>query len=467
MIGAGPNGLAAAITMAQAGYGVTVFEAESILGGASRTLELTLPGFRHDFGSAVHPMGASSPFFRSLPLADYGLRWVHGLIPLAHPLDDGTAVVLERDLGEAVRLLGEDGEAWRRLVEPLVRNWDVFANEILGPIPHLPRHPLLLAGFGLRAMLPATLLARRFRSERTKALFAGMAAHSFLSLEAPLSSAIGIVLAASTHVVGWPVPAGGAQAIPNALAGYLRSLGGSVETGRRIVSLEELAASDAGHPVLFDTAPRHLASIAGSRLPAGFRRCLERFEPGPGAFKIDYALSEPIPWTAADCRRAICLHLGGSLAEIARSEDAMSRGRISERPYMILAQPTLFDPSRAPEGKHIAWVYCHVPNGCTVDMTEIVECQIERFAPGFRDCVLARRVSTPADLEAADSNLVGGDISGGAMTLGQTFLRPTWKQYATPDRNLYLCSSSTPPGGGVHGMCGYRAAQLALRTHGL
>ncbi|MFT4111814.1 phytoene desaturase family protein [Silvibacterium sp.] len=463
IIGSGPNGLAAAIAMAQAGYAVDVFEAEQILGGASRTLELTLPGFRHDFGSAVHPMAAGSPFFRSLPLAGHGLRWVHGLSALAHPLDDGTAVVLEQDLNESARLLGEDGPAWRRMTEPLARNWDAFAKEILGPLPLLPRHPLLLAGFGMRALLPSTILARSsFRSERTRALFAGMAAHSFLSLDAPLSSAIGIVLAASTHAVGWPVPAGGAQAIPDALAGYLRSLGGAITTGKRIASLDDLPASGSDL-TFFDTAPRQLASIAGSRLPASFRQRLQRFQPGPGVFKIDYALSEPIPWTAADCRRAICLHLGGSFADIARSEDAMARGRISDRPFMILAQPSLFDPLRAPEGKHVVWVYCHVPNGCTVDRTEAIERQIERFAPGFRDCVLARHVSTPADLEAADANLIGGDISGGAMSVAQTFLRPTWKQYATPDPSLYLCSSSTPPGGGVHGMCGYRAAELALR----
>ena len=463
VIGAGPNGLSAAIALAQAGYGVDVYEAEEQIGGASRTMQLTLPGFLHDFGSAVHPMAAGSPFFSSLPLKEHGLEWVHGLAPLVHPLDDGTAVVLEQNLAEAARALGEDGMAWQRMAGPLAARWPVFAAEILGPVPHFPRHPFLLARFGLQAMMPATTLCRLlFRNERTRALFAGLAAHSFLSLDVPLSSAIGIVLAASAHTVGWPVPRGGAQVIPDALASYLATLGGRIHRPRRVQSIAEI---DNSGPILCDVAPRNLLSIAGGRLAESYRKKLTRFKAGPAAFKIDYALSEPIPWTASDCRRAICVHLGGSLADISHSEYAMSHGRISARPFMILAQPTLFDPTRAPQGRHIAWVYCHVPNGCTVDMTGIIESQIERFAPGFRDCVLARHVSTPAMLEAADANLLGGDISGGAMSLSQMLFRPGIGQYATSDPRLYLCSASTPPGGGVHGMCGFHAARMAIRRN--
>jgi phytoene dehydrogenase-like protein len=464
IIGSGPNGLAAAIELAQSGFSVDVYEAEEQIGGASRTLPLTLPGFRHDFGSAVHPMGVGSPFFRSLPLDRHGLQWIHGLAPLAHPLDDGTAVTLERDLSDAVRVLGEDGRSWRRMMEPLAARWELLAEEILGPVPHIPRHPFLLARFGVQAVLPASALCKFFlRSDRTRALFAGLAAHSFLSLDAPLSSAIAIVLGAAAHAVGWPVPRGGAQAIPDALAGHLRGLGGRIHSSRRISSLADLKTygGEAESLTLCDVSPRQLLSIAGSQLSAAYRSKLARFEPGPGAFKIDYALAEPIPWTASDCRRAITVHVGGSLEEIARSEDAMAHGRISERPFMILAQPSLFDSARAPEDKHTAWVYCHVPNGCTADVTEIIERQIERFAPGFRECVLARHISTPAMLEAGDANLIGGDISGGAMSIGQTLFRPSLRQYATSNPHLYLCSASTPPGGGVHGMCGYHAARLA------
>jgi phytoene dehydrogenase-like protein len=472
VIGSGPNGLSAAIALARAGFGVDVYEAEATLGGASRTLPLTLPGFRHDFGSAVHPMAAGSPFFETLPLAAHGLKWVHGPAPLAHPLDDGTAVTLERDPAEAARALGADGRAWTRLMQPLADRWPQFAGEILGPIPHVPRHPFLLARFGVAAALPAAVLAKLlFRSGRTRALFAGLAAHSFLSLDAPLSSAVAMVLGAAAHAVGWPVPRGGALAIPDALAGYLRSLGGRIHLSRRIGSLGELGFApttqirDAGHPdlVLCDVSPRQLLALAGGALSAAYRRRLEAFRPGPGSFKIDYALAEPIPWRAAECRRAICVHLGGSFEDIARSEEAMARGRISERPFLILAQPTLFDPTRGPEGKHVAWVYCHVPNGCTVDMTAIVERQLERFAPGFQDCVLARHVSTPAMLEAGDANLLGGDISGGAMSVGQMLFRPSVRQYATSNPGIFLCSSSTPPGGGVHGMCGYHAALRAAK----
>jgi phytoene dehydrogenase-like protein len=464
VIGSGPNGLAAAIVLAQAGLRVEVFEAEAEPGGAARTLPLTLPGFLHDFGSAVHPLAAGSPFFSALPLAEYGLQWVHGDAPLAHPLDDGSAVILERDLGDATRELGVDGDAWRRLIEPIAANWNEFARDTLGPIVRMPRHPLRMARFGLAAMQPAQALARsRFKTARTRALFAGLAAHSFLALDQPLSSAIGLVLGAAAHAVGWPVPRGGAGSISRALVAHLESLGGTLHTSRR-VDARMLRELDGEHTLtLCDIAPRQLLSLAGERLTARYRRTLDQFQPAPGAFKIDFALSEPVPWRAAACRRAICLHLGGTLEEIAAAEDAVARGGIAERPFVLAAQPTLFDPSRAPEGKHVLWAYCHVPNGSAVDMTTRIEAQIERFAPGFRECVLARRISPPAALESMDANLAGGDISGGALTLRQVLFRPGIRNYATSAPNLYLCSASTPPGGGVHGMCGFHAATLALR----
>ncbi len=469
VIGAGPNGLAAAVALAQAGLSVRVFEAQSTAGGAARTLPLTLPGFRHDFGSAVHPLAAGSPFFTTLPLAEHGLRWLHHPTPLAHPLDDGTAVTLERDLGQAILELGPDGRAWQQLMEPFVTRWPAFADEILGPVVHLPRSPLLLARFGVFALAPAELLAKTlFRSPRTRALFAGLAAHSFLSLRSPLSAAVGIVLGAATHAVGWPIPQGGAQCIADALVSVLQAHGGALHTGSPIDSLEaasdgsDLFATDAA--TFFDGSPAQLQKIAGRRLPPGYQRTLKRFVPGPAAFKIDYALSEPIPWRAAACRRASTVHIGGTLEEIAQSEAQMTRGLLSQRPFVLLAQPSLADPTRAPAGRHIAWAYCHLPNGSAFHAGPLIEAQIERFAPGFRECVLARTVSTPQILEAQDANLVGGDISGGAMTLGQTLLRPTWRTYRTPDPRLFLCSASTPPGAGVHGMCGFHAAQAALRS---
>jgi phytoene dehydrogenase-like protein len=446
--------------LAQAGYSVDVYEAEEQIGGASRTMPLTLPGFRHDFGSAVHPMAAGSPFFNSLPLERHGLRWIHSPAAVAHPLDDGTAVTLEHDLAEAVRALGADGRAWRRMVEPFVQHWPAFAEETLGPVLHLPRHPLLLGRFGLTAWMSSDLFARTFFKEvRTRALFAGLAAHSFLGLDEPLTAAFGMIFAITAHACGWPIPAGGSQAIPDSLAAHLLELGGRVHPGRPITSLKQLGNG----LILCDVSPRQLLSMAEQGLPESYRRKLESFRPGPAAFKIDYALSEPIPWRAAECRRAITVHIGGSFEEIARSEGAMARGRVSDKPFLILAQPSLFDPSRAPEGRHTAWVYCHVPNGSGMDVTQRIEDQIERFAPGFRHCVLARHVSTPAALEASDANLLGGDISGGAMTVGQVLFRPSLRQYATSMPHLYLCSSSTPPGAGVHGMCGFHAAKMALR----
>ncbi len=466
VIGSGPNGLAAAIVLAQAAMRVEVFEAEAEPGGAARTLPLTLPGFLHDFGSAVHPFGAGSPFFNSLPLADFGLEWVHGEAPLAHPLDDGAVVVLDRDVARAERVLGLDGREWRRLVGPAAADWTDFAEDLLGPALRIPRHPLRMAEFGLTAFQSAESFARsHFSKPPTRAAFAGLAAHSFLGLDRPLSATIGLTFAISVHAVGWPIPRGGAQAISQALIGYLKSLGGVVHASHRF-NAEDLAAAlreDDGTVVFFDTAPRQLLAIAGERIKPEYRRAAEKFRHGPGAFKIDYALSQPVPWRAADCYRAITVHLGGTLEEIAESENAVAHGRCAERPFVLAAQPTLFDATRAPQGKHLLWAYCHVPNGSAFDMTERIEAQIERFAPGFRDCILARHVSPPARLEEMDANLVGGDVSGGAMTMSQMIFRPTASGYATGSPNLFLCSASTPPGGGVHGMCGYHAAKFALR----
>lgn len=459
IIGAGPNGLSAAITLAQVGLQVDVYEAEPTGGGAARTMELTLPGFHHDFGSAVHPMAAGSPFFTSLPLQNYGLKWIHSPAPLAHPLDDGTAIVLQRRLEDTVSALNYDGQAWRSLMEPFVSRWHDFAPEALRPVHLLTRHPLLMARLGLQLLRSAQSIASRFKSERTRALFAGMAAHSFLSLDEAPSGVLGVIIAVAAHAVGWPIPRGGSQAISDALAAHLTKLGGKVHVSTRINRLEDIPDSDV---ILCDITPRQLLQITGNHLSSSYRKAIKDYRYGPAAFKVDYALSQPIPWKAKDCLRAATVHIGGSFDEIAASEKSVRNGEQAERPFMILAQPGLFDSTRAPEGKHTAWVYCHVPNGSTFDMLPRIEKQIERFAPGFRDCVLARRVFAPADLEKMDANLVGGDIGGGAMDLRQFLFRPTSWQYATSDKRIYLCSSSTPPGAGVHGMCGYNAAKLAL-----
>ena len=458
VVGSGPNGLAAAIVLAQAGMEVQVFEAESQPGGGARTMELTFPGFHHDFGSAVHPMAIGSPFFSSLPLHEYGLEWIQPPAPLAHPLDDGTAVVLERDFAKLD--LGNDNAAWRRLIEPFARNWERLAPQILSPIPQFPKTPWLLARLGVISLSSANAMANRvFSGARAKALFAGCAAHSFLDFDEALSATFGVLLSVTAHAVGWPIPRGGAQSITNALIGYLESLGGSLRTSSRIVSAAELPKCDL---TVWDVSPKQLLDAAGERLNPAFKSELSRYRYGPAAFKIDYALSQPIPWKAQECLRAGTIHLGGTLPEIAASEHAARHGRVADRPFVLLSQPTLFDSTRAPEGKHIAWAYCHVPNGCEIDMLERIELQIERFAPGFRDCVLARNVLSPTALQAMDANLIGGDIAGGASTLKQFIFRPTWRTYATSAPDMYLCSASTPPGAGVHGMCGYNAAKLAL-----
>ena len=464
VIGSGPNGLTAAIILARAGVATTVFEAQPTPGGGTRSAELTLPGFTHDLCSAVHPMAVSSPVFRSLPLAEHGLEWIHPGVPLAHPLDDGSAVVVYRSVEETAERLGRDAGAWRRAFEPLIRNWRGLWEDILGP-PHLPVHPIALARFGMRGLWPATIAARTvFRTEAARAVFAGVAAHSIMPLERPLSSAFGWVLTLTAHTAGWPVPRGGAQSIANALISYFESLGGKVVVNMPVRSLNEVGDADV---ILCDITPRQLLRIAGDRLPADYRRKLEAFRYGPGVFKMDWALDGPIPWTAPECAAAGTVHLGGTLEEIAVSERAPWEGYVAQRPFILLAQSSQFDGTRAPAGKHTAWAYCHVPNGSRINATERIEAQIERFAPGFRRSILARSVFTPADLQKHNENLQGGDIIGGALSIDQFFLRPTTSMYRTPVRGLYLCSSSTPPGGGVHGMCGYHAARWALADFGI
>ena len=464
VIGSGPNGLAAAIVLAQAGLQVEVYEAQATIGGACRTMELTLPGFRHDIGSAVHPLGIGSPFLSTLPLDRYGLQWIHSPAALAHPLDDGNAALLYEDIAATANRLGPDGLAWRGLMEPFATRWFDLADDILGPAIHIPRHPFLLARFGEHGILPAATVARRhFSNAPAQALFAGLAAHSFLSLHSPLSSAFGMVIGISAHAVGWPIPRGGAQSISDALAACLADLGGNIHTSSPVQKLSDLSEA---HLILADITPRQLLELSAGATHAftpAYRRQLESYRYGPGVFKVDYALSAPIPWTAPDCAQAATVHLGGTLEDIAASESCISRGHIAERPFVLLSQPTLFDHSRAPAGKHIVWAYCHVPHGCTVDMLPRIEAQVERFAPGFKEIVLARHTSTPASLQQMNMNLIGGDINGGAITPRQFIFRPTPGEYRTSAPHVYLCSSSTPPGGGVHGMCGFHAAQTALR----
>ncbi|HEU5244007.1 MAG TPA: NAD(P)/FAD-dependent oxidoreductase [Gaiellaceae bacterium] len=462
VVGAGPNGLAAAIVLAQAGFAVRVLEAAETLGGGARSAELTLPGFVHDVCSAIHPLGVASPFFRTLPLEEHGVEWIEPPASLAHPFDDGTAVLLERSPDAAAPGLGEDEGRWRRIFAPLAGDAESLFEDLLGPL-HLPAHPLAVARFGALSAPPATLLARlAFRAAKARGVFAGLAAHSMLRLDRPPSAAFGVTLGLLAHAVGWPFPRGGSQRISDALASYLRSLGGEIETGRRVDSLAELGET---RPVLLDVTPRGLLALAGDRLPIRYRRRLKRYRYGPGVFKLDWALDTPIPWRAEECASAGTVHLGATLEEIAASEAAPGRGEIVDRPYVLLAQQSLFDPTRAPDGRHTAWAYCHVPNGSSVDMTERIEKQIERFAPGFRERILARSALGPAQIERYNANYVGGDINGGAATLSQLLTRPVARvsPYTTPLPGVFLCSASTPPGGGVHGMCGYHAAQAALR----
>ncbi len=463
VVGAGPNGLSAAVALARTGRAVLVLEAAEVAGGGTRTEALTLPGFIHDVCSAVHPLGLASPFFRSLPLDAHGLEWIHPPAAVAHPFDDGTAVLLERSTQATAEGLGPDGAAYRALMDPFVERWQELYADVLGPILHLPCHPLLLARFGLRALPPASWLARRlFKEERARALFAGIAAHATLPLDQPPSAAFGLMLGIAGHAVGWPLPRGGSQRIAAALISYLRSLGGEVVVGAPVAALGDLPPARA---ILLDVTPRQVLRLAGPRLPALYRRQLERYQYGLGTFKMDWALDGPIPWRAPECRRSATVHLGGTLDELEASRRTDWQGQPAQRPYVLLAQPSLFDPTRAPEGKHVAWAYCHLPNGGSADMSQRIEAQIERFAPGFGARILARHVMGPADLERHNANLIGGDINGGEATLWQLLFRPAMRlvPYTTPLPNVYLCSSSTPPGGGVHGMCGYHAARAALR----
>jgi phytoene dehydrogenase-like protein len=456
VVGSGPNGLGAAIELARAGARVRVVEGAATAGGGCRSAELTLPGFVHDVCAAIHPLAAASPFLRSVPLSEHGVEWVDPPAALAHPFDDGTAVIVVRSVEETAAGLGADASRYRRLMAPLVERADPLVADLLGPFG-LPSHPAAFARFGLRSSLPAGALARGvFRGEKARGLFAGLAAHSMLSLGRLPSASYGLVLGVLAHAQGWPLARGGSQRLADGLVSYLRSLGGELETGR---SIESLAEAGPGRPVVFDVTPRQFLALAGPAAEGRYRRRLERFRYGPGVFKLDWALSGPIPWRAPQCAQAATVHLGATLEEIEASERAPWRGGVAERPFVLLAQQSLFDPTRAPEGKHTAWAYCHVANGSGADMTDRIEAQVERFAPGFRELVLDRSALGPAAMEAYNPNYVGGDINGGAADLRQTLARTP---YRTPIPGVFLCSASTPPGGGVHAMCGYHAARAAL-----
>ena len=463
VVGAGPNGLAAAITMARAGLRTIVFEARATPGGGTRSAELTAPGFVHDVCSAVHPLAVASPCFRELDLERHGLRWAHPECPLVHVLDEERSVTLERSLDATAGALGADGEAYRLLFEDIVGELDELFAMVLGPVVRVPTSPLLLASFGLRALRSLEGLARaRFREEPARALLAGIAAHAMVPLHAPATASFALVLGAAAHAVGWPLARGGSQAIADALVRCLREAGGEIVLDH---SVEHLSRLPRAHAYLCDVTPRQLVAIAGEFLPPAYRRRLERFRYGPGVFKMDWALSGPIPWRDPACARAATVHLSGTLDDVAASEIAVHEGRISPAPFVLLAQPTLFDPTRAPPGMHTAWAYCHVPHGARVDLSELVEARIERFAPGFRERIVARASMDPAALERYDANYVGGDINGGLSDLAQLFARPVARidPYSMPAPSIFLCSSSTPPGGGVHGMCGWHAARSALR----
>ncbi|MFD6341825.1 phytoene desaturase family protein [Streptomyces sp. NPDC060131] len=458
VVGAGPNGLTAAVELARRGFSVAVFEAKDTVGGGARTEELTLPGFRHDPCSAVHPLGAGSPVFKTMPLARYGLDWLHPELPMAHPFDDGTAAVLSRSVAETAASFGpRDAGAYRRLVAPFLGKWDSLARDFMSlPSTALPRDPVTLARFGLTGLPPSTWLARRFRDERAKALFAGLVAHVIAPLNGIATGAVGLIFALAAHAGGWPMPRGGSQSVSDALAAYLRDLGGAVHTGYEVKRLDDLPPARA---YVFDTSPTALARIAG------LGRAYDGYRYGASAFKIDYALDGPVPWTAEEPRRAGTVQIGPTSGEIGTALRQAAGGQAPPTPFLITAQPSLVDPSRAPEGKHVFWAYGHVPNGWRGDLTDAVERQIERFAPGFRDRVLARATAGPPELAARNANYVGGDIACGAASGLQLLLRPKISlfPYATPHPAVFLCSSATPPGPGVHGMSGHNAAKAVWR----
>jgi len=460
IVGSGPNGLAAAITMQQAGLSVLLIEGKDTIGGGLRTAALTLPGFKHDICSAVHPMAVASPFFASLPLQEFGLEFIQPLLAAAHPFDDGTAAVLSKSLQVTAAALGKDEKAYLDLIGPLVAHWDKLVGDILSPLK-VPAHPFLLAQFGLKALQSSTWIAKKFSTEKAKGLWGGMAAHSIQPLTNLATSAIGMVLSAVGHVHGWPIPKGGSQSIADALAGYFLSLGGKIQTGQMVKNLSELPPAKA---LLFDLSPQQLQAIAGEKFSALYNWQLDRYRHGMGVFKVDWALSAPVPFTAADCLQAGTLHLGNTFAEMVRSEQQTSSLVHAEKPFVLLAQPSVFDASRAPSGKHTAWAYCHVPNGSTKDMTLAIEKQVERFAPGFRDTILDKHTMNTVQVENYNPNYIGGDINGGIIDISQLYTRPALRlsPYRTSAKGIYICSASTPPGGGVHGMCGYYAAKRAL-----
>jgi phytoene dehydrogenase-like protein len=464
IVGSGPNGLAAAIVLARQGLSVLVLEAKATIGGGARTEEITLPGFRHDICSAIHPMSVVSPFIRDLPLAEHGLEWAYSPAAIAHPLDDGTAATLELDLDATASRLGDDEQAYRALMKPFAKRAGKVFDDILRPILSfpLPKHPFVLARFGLIGLQSAMHLAKRFKTPQARALLGGSAAHSFIPLDRIGSASFGLALILAGHATGWPAARGGSSAIIEAMASYLRSLGGEIQTSRPVRSLRDVPPSRA---VIFDVTPIQLAYIAVDELPSRYVERLGRFRYGPGVFKMDFALDGPIPWKAAECARSATVHVGGTIEEIAAHERSVFHGTMTDKPFVLVAQQSMFDPTRAPEGKHTGWAYCHVPHGSAEDASEAIERQIERFAPGFRDRVLAKRTINTAQYEEHNANFVGGDIAGGANTMTQFLTRPFPRldPYSTPNERLFLCSSSTPPGGGVHGMCGYWAARSVLR----
>jgi phytoene dehydrogenase-like protein len=461
IVGSGPNGLAAAIHLQQNGLSVLILEAKSEIGGGLRSAELTLPGFTHDICSAIHPLAVGSPFFQQLPLADHGLEYIYPEIAAAHPFDNGTAAVLKQSITETAELLGSDEQAYLKLIQPIVTDWPNIAADVLGPL-HYPKNPLAMAKFGLSALTSATHLAKRFKTEKAKGLLAGMAAHSMQPLSNLTTSAAALVLMTNGHLKGWPIPKGGSNRIANALASYFTSIGGKIETNTYVKSLEQLPSS---HAVLFDVSPKQLLQIAGHQFSSLYRWQLERYRYGMGVFKVDWALDGLIPFKAEECKKAGTIHIGNTMAEITRSEQQTWDGQHPEKPFVLLAQQSVFDPSRAPEGKHTGWAYCHVPNGSKVDMTTAIENQIERFAPGFKDLILAKHTMSSAQMEVYNPNYIGGDINGGVIDIGQLFTRPAlrWSPYKTSAKGIYICSASTPPGGGVHGMCGYNAAKKVLQ----